>query len=137
MTTSSSFKQLSPCYLALNRGIYCGPADLSSYQLTNAIYLEKSEAKLFTANIRRATPFASFEEAEAIFKVLSATKKGRVAISGYFAILAAPVGELKQIEVEKPTSFTLHLGKTMREIPLGINSKAHPASCICPTCCDY
>lgn len=78
MTTKSNkvVTTSMPLYLATNRGFY-----------------RQHSHHLFTANIRHATPFSSFNEAETLFKQLKAAgRTDETRVTDYFAVVAGVIG---------------------------------------------
>lgn len=79
---------LAPYYLSTNRGYYCGS---SLHRRFN--HPEKLESLLFTGNIRFATPFSSYQDAERLFNLLKIVAYLEIK---YCAILVSP----KQVVTE-------------------------------------
>jgi hypothetical protein len=133
MSTSSSAFYPTPCYLATNRGFYRGKLPVTTEEARNA------SGYLFTSNIRQATPFNSFEEAEACFKkLLTSTEYPQTAIAAYFTVVAglqAPLSEAAHNQQFDAAYFLLHGNKQ----PLAEEAahEVHPANCICPQCLIY
>lgn len=80
--------QVAPYYLAVNRGFYCSNK--------NPLEVPDHVSIVYSSNIRRATAYDSFEEAEIAFKrildIMDSSRKHQVTfkVSPYYAILAAP-----------------------------------------------
>lgn len=74
-----------PYYLITHRGFYCGSGDV----LTDVNKLRTHLGfHIYTANIRKATPFTSFDEAEKVFRdLLSYSRVAEVKCKEFFAVV--------------------------------------------------
>lgn len=121
----------APCYLATNRGFYCGDG---IKHFNNLI--------IFTGNIRKATVFPYFAAAEDQYKQLIADTN--IEIAPYFAVVAALQAPISSGSGRSGTTDAamlnpvLKLSGKLREVKLERPPVAdldlHPADCTCYYC---
>lgn len=79
IASNNQNSKVAPYFLATNRGFYQGAVKFKD---------ANRETLLFTANIRKATAFNSFNEAEVVFaSLLAASKDCNCKIAEYCAIV--------------------------------------------------
>ena len=114
---------VAPFYLATNRGFYKGAADALAADFHTGMVL-------FTSNIRRATAFSSFEDAETCFSLLIANSTSDMnTVHSYHAVLCCPVVAISPTFDSLPDVYAeVQLTTTSLEQLL------HDANCCCEEC---